>query len=80
MIAGGVRDHAGTGAIGLQRPHRVAGTTELECAAALQVLGLERELRAGQRIKHARAQYRGHAGMRGNPRRSKQDVIGAGQQ
>jgi hypothetical protein len=57
-------DHAGTGAISIQRPHRVAGTAELECATALQVLGLERQLRAGQRIERARAQHRGHAGVR----------------
>ncbi|KAG1165971.1 hypothetical protein G6F35_018466 [Rhizopus arrhizus] len=80
MIAGGMGDHAGTGAIGIERPHRVAGTTELECAAALQVLGLERQRCAGHRVKRARAQHRGHAGMRGDPRGSKQDVVGAGQQ
>jgi hypothetical protein len=80
VVAGGMGDHAGTGAISIQRPHRVAGTAELECATALQVLGLERQLRAGQRIERARAQHRGHAGVRRDPRSSKQDVVGTGQQ
>ncbi|KAG1605774.1 hypothetical protein G6F45_014120 [Rhizopus arrhizus] len=56
------------------------GMTHAEWVAALQALGLERQRCAGHRVKRARAQHRGHAGMRGDPRGSKQDVVGAGQQ
>ena len=80
VVAGGMGDHAGAGAIGIQRPHRIAGAAELECATALQMLGLERQLRAGQRIQRARAQHRGHAGVRRDPRSGSQDIIGTGQQ
>ncbi len=80
VVAGRMGNHAGTGAIGIQRPHRVAGAAEFECAAALQVLGLEGQLRAGQRIERARAQHRGHAGVRRDPRSGSQDIVGTGQQ
>ncbi|MDI1288230.1 MAG: ATP-binding cassette domain-containing protein [Reyranella sp.] len=62
-----------------QRPHSIAGTAEFEGAAALQVFGLEDHGGAGQRIQGARAQHRGHAGVRGNARRRRQHVVNTGQ-
>jgi len=73
-------DHTGCGAPGVQRPHRIAGTAELERPAALQMLGLEGQLRPGQRIQRVRAQDRRDMGMRRDPRGGGQDIFGAGQQ
>ena len=63
MIAGRVRDHAGTRRFIVQRPHRIAGATELECTHALQVFGLEVQLRAGQCIQRVRLQHGRDPGM-----------------
>ena len=51
VVAGRVRQHAARGGGGVQRPDRIAGAAELEGAAALQMFGLEVQLRAGLRIE-----------------------------
>ncbi len=74
MVTRGMGDHAARGLLRVQRPHRVARAPELERAHPLQMLGLERQLRAGQLIQHTRLQHGGHQRMRRDPRRGGQHV------
>src|SRR5690606_22351494 len=74
VVARGVRDHAARGLRVGQRPHRVARAAELEGTGALQRFGLEMQFAAGQRVQGARAQHRGHAGVRRDPRGRRQHV------
>ena len=53
VVAGGVRDHAARGLVVGHRPHCVARAAELERARALQVLGLEGDGRADERVDRA---------------------------
>ena len=62
-----------------QRPHRIAGAAELERADALQVLGLEGDATAGERVQRARAQHRRDVRMRRDARGGGQDVGKGGQ-
>src|SRR5690606_35502573 len=78
VVARGVRGHAVRGRRVGQLPDGIAGAAELERAAALQVLGLERQLAAGDRVQAGRAQQRRGAGMRDDPGRGGQDIVEIG--
>jgi hypothetical protein len=78
VVAGGMRDDAAGGGIGVERLHGIAGAAELEGADALQVFALEMQLRAGQRVERARAQHGGVVGMRGDARGGGQHVVEGG--
>src|SRR3546814_5667599 len=61
-------DHAACGGRVVQRPHRVAGTAELERARALQRLGLEVQRAARDGVDAARTQHRRGVRMRRDTR------------
>ena len=79
VVAGRVRDHAARGFAFAQRPDGIAGAAELEGAAALQVLALEVQLRAGQFVECARAQRRRDVGVRRDARGRGEHVLELGQ-
>src|SRR3546814_1626071 len=68
-------DHAACGGRVVQRPHRVAGTAELERARALQRLGLEVQRAARDGVDAARTQHRRGVRMRRDARGGGEDVF-----
>src|SRR3546814_5668287 len=75
MVAGRMGDHAACGGRVVQRPHRVAGTAELERARTLQRLGLEVQRAARDGVDAARTQHRRGVRRRRDARRGGEDVF-----